>query len=90
MQYPHSFYRNQVVALHSRWIEALRSIKEVSEPSVKALWIEDLIEISKQAMELRVSGELHPHDSALLAHITDRSIHEHIALLKGGRVVSVY
>jgi hypothetical protein len=74
MLYPHSFYRNQALALHSRWVETLRGIKEVTEPKAKMLWIDDLREISKMARELEATGQLHPQDAALLSRITDRSI----------------
>lgn len=90
MQYPHSFYRNQALALHSRWVESLRSIKEVTEPSAKKLWIDDLREIARMARELDATGQLHPQDAALLTHITERPIQEHIALAKGSAVVPAF
>ena len=90
MQYPHSYFRNQALALHGRWVETLRGIKEVTEPSAKQLWIDDLREIAKMARELEATGQLHPQDAALLAHITDRPIQEHIALVKGSAVVPAF
>jgi hypothetical protein len=90
MQFPHSYYRNQALALHSRWVESLRSIKEVAEPSAKMLWIDDLCDLAKMARELEATGQLHPQDAALLAHITDRPIQEHIALVKGSAVVPAF
>lgn len=90
MQYPHSYYRNQALALHSRWVETLQGVKEVTEPSAKKLWIDDLRDLARMARELEATGQLHPQDAALLAHITDRPIQEHIALLKGSAVVPAF
>jgi hypothetical protein len=90
MQYPHSYYRNQALVLHGRWVETLRGIKEVTEPSAKELWIDDLREIARMARELEATCQPHPQDAALLTHITDRPIQEHIALLKGSAVVPAF
>jgi hypothetical protein len=82
MSYPYSYYRNQALTLHRQWIENLKQIKEIANPTARLLWIDDLRSLHRQVTELVNQDVLVPLDQALLAHISDRTIEEHLALVK--------
>jgi hypothetical protein len=90
MHHPYSFYHNQAVRLHTQWCENLKGLKTVTEPEAKQLWLDDLLYLARQAAQLTATGQLNAHDTELLRHITDRTIAEHVAILKAAYVVPLF
>ena len=80
--YPYSYYKTQAQSIHQRWIDSLRSFKDVTEPTAKQMIEEDLKEISSQADKLLSQNLLHPLDAVPLLHIVQRAISQHIVIAK--------
>jgi len=84
MQVPQSFFLSQAAALHSKWIQTQLELKEVSEPSARTIFIDDMRSIHADAHTLLAqSGDhLPPIPKSQLEHIISRPINQHIALIK--------
>lgn len=82
MEYPYSFYRNQALTLHRQWVENLKQLKEITKPDAKRIWLDDLRSLHRQVTELVNQDVLVTLDQALLDHISDRTIEEHLALVR--------
>jgi hypothetical protein len=82
MTYPYSYYRNQALSLHRQWVNNLKEIKEITNIEARKLFIDDLRSIHKQVSQLVDAQELAALDQALLLHISDRTIEEHLALVR--------
>jgi hypothetical protein len=84
MQVPQSFFTSQAATLHSKWIQTQLDLKEVTEPSAKAMFIEELREIYKDSHSLLTQhgDKLPPIPKSQLGHIISRPLDQHIALIK--------
>lgn len=82
MTYPYSYYRNQALSLHLQWVNNLKELKEITNTEARKLWIDDLRSLHLQVTQLVNAQELAALDEALLIHISDRTIEEHLALVR--------
>jgi hypothetical protein len=82
MTYPYSYYRNQALSLHRQWVDNLKELKEITNIEARKLFIDDLRSLHNQVTKLVDAQELAALDQALLIHISDRTIEEHIALVR--------
>ena len=82
MTYPYSYYHNQALSLHHQWVNNLKEIKEITSPESRKLWIDDLRFLHSQVTQLVDAHKLAVLDQALLLHISDRTIEEHLALVR--------
>jgi hypothetical protein len=81
---PPSYYQTQADALHDQWVNTLRDLRNVSEPSARQLYLEDLSSIYDQARNLAARDAAHIDGirAVKLQHILQRPLEQHIAIAK--------
>ena len=78
----HSYLKANVDSVHKLWVENLRGIRQVTDPTARSMYMEDLADLYERATLLDQEQGLHPQMKACLAHILDRPLKQHISLLK--------
>ena len=84
MIYPPTYYSTQVDSIHNRWVSTLKDLRSVSEPSARAMYLEDLSSIYLQAHNFAASNAAHIDGvrAVKLQHILQRPLEQHIAIAK--------
>jgi hypothetical protein len=73
-------YQREVQSTYNNWTDTLRLLRETTDPSVKALWIDDLKECYAKALLLNQSGiKFHNYLDIILS----RPIEQWVILAKG-------
>jgi hypothetical protein len=70
-------------SLYKAFNESLRLIKEVTDPTVKAMWERDLLDIWNRAKQLLDTGELNTQVQPMMTIITSRSHEQWVIVTKG-------
>ena len=78
----YSYINANVATIHKSWIETLKELREVRDPTARALHIDHLKDLYKQATAFSKEQGLSPQHQGALAHILDRSIEHHLLALK--------
>ena len=75
-------------SIHKQWVDALITIRSITDPSVKAFWLEDLAALHRQARDLLQSDlSVNATDVGLLRHIAERPIKQHLAVISKTKTV---
>lgn len=81
--------QRQAEALYSRFLDTLRSLKDVTEPRSRQLFFDDLKECLQEANDLYDTGLLTHHAEVKVKIMLQRSFEEHKALLRHSASVLV-
>jgi hypothetical protein len=82
-----SYLKANVDSVHKLWVENLRDIRQVTDPVARSIYIDDLKDLYHRATLLDQEQGLHPQMKGCLAHILDRPLDQHLALIKNLRNV---
>jgi hypothetical protein len=77
------FLEQQARSLYKCWVQTQQELKEITEPSIKAMWVEELTSIYIQAQQLLEEPLL--QDSTSLSYlklILNRSVEQWVVLAK--------
>ena len=85
-----TFYRATAADLHTRFINTLTELKEITSTLWRKELIKELQEIQSQAKRLNELNVLHPLDAAKLKHILGRDLKEFIYLSRHGKPESTH
>jgi hypothetical protein len=81
-------YQRQVQATYSEWTETLRLLKQVTDPQVKQMWLEDLAVTYDRAKQLMTNVSVNPASEPHLKLILSRPLEQWVTLVKhSGAVV---
>ena len=81
---PYSYYKSQADSLHTRFIDAIRLLREVTAPEAVSFYVDDLQDIFTDAGKLHRLNVLQPLDQIRLKHILDRDVAQHVAIARSG------
>jgi len=82
--YPPSYYQTQADAIHNQWVSTLRDLRQVSEPSARQLYLDDISSIYQQAKSFAASNAAYIDGirAVKLQHILQRPLEQHLAIAK--------
>jgi hypothetical protein len=73
-------YQREVQSVYKNWTDTLRLLREITDPSVKVIWIEELQECYAKAQQLSKVGDSYHN---YLNIILSRPIQQWVILAKG-------
>lgn len=82
---PYSYYKTEAQTIHTRFVESLRLLREVTAPEAVKMCVDDLQEIFTAADKLHRLDLLHPIDAVRLQHILARDVAQHVAIVRSHR-----
>ena len=80
VKYPYSYYKSQAESLHTRFLDNLKSLRDVTNDESREIYISDLHSIHQDAYNLYHLQILQPLDQIRLKHILDRDVTQHVAI----------
>ena len=82
--FPTTYYSSVVDSLHNNWVNTLKDLRAVSEPSARELYLEDLTSIYSQARSFAAQNADHIDGirAVKLEHILQRPLEQHIAIAR--------
>ena len=78
----YSYINANVGVIHKSWIDTLKDLRGVTNPTARALHIEHLKDLYTQATAFSKEQSLSPQHVGALAHILDRPLEHHLLALK--------
>jgi hypothetical protein len=82
-------YQAEVRSVYNNWVESLKLIKTVTDPTVKRMWEEDLRDIYHKAEKLMEGVSVHPPSETYLKLILSRPLEQWVTVVKHAGAVIV-
>jgi hypothetical protein len=71
-------------SLYSNWCDTLRLLRQVTEPSAKKMYLQDLTELHSRAYGLRATNQLSGMNLSMMNLVLSRTVEQWTVLNKNG------